>query len=93
MSATITNKSKQPVVLILDHPEFARKRTTASFGQTNEAGVRSVTEVRRSHPSTLTIFPGQSVEGVHSAVVNCAQVANLLASKGLHVTHDDQEKA
>jgi hypothetical protein len=103
MLATIKNESKQPVVLILDHQAFANKasgwkRTTAHFGSSNADGTRTVKEVRRSYPGTLTIQPGESVKDLHAAIVHCAQMPSLLARKVLSVTYAEpaapaQEKA
>lgn len=87
MSATLKNKDRQPLVLMLDHPAFATKaygwkRTTAKFGLALADGGRSVREVRRSYAGTLTLMPGESVSGLHEAIEHCSQVP-LLRKRGL----------
>ena len=91
MAATLKNKSRQPVVLVLDHPAFADpangwKRTTAKFGVTQEDGSRVVSEVRRAYPGTITLMPGESVTDLHPAIQSCSQVPHLVKTGVLTVT-------
>lgn len=96
MTTTVKNISKQPVVLVLDHPAFATKangwnRTAMHFGSSTGDGRRVVTEVRRSHPGSITIMPGETVTDLHAAVANCSQVAGLVAQRILEVTDQDTQ--
>lgn len=100
MTATLKNNSKQAVVLVLDHPAFATKesgwkRTAARFGTTTDEGARVVSEVRRSYAGSLTILPGEAIDGLHEAIASCAQVPALVASKVLTLTvqSDDEPPA
>lgn len=93
MATTLKNKSRQPVVLVLDHAAFANKlsgwkRTTHQFAAQTEQGDRVVSEVRRSIPGSLTILPGESATGLHDAVVHCAQVPELVAKGILEVIEE-----
>lgn len=90
--ATLTNQSKQPVEIILDHPAFLNpesgwSRTTEKFAATDANGVRSTTEVRRSYPGVLRLQPGETSAVLHPAVVNCLQVQQLIAKKILAVAY------
>lgn len=92
MAAIIKNESRQPVVLILDHPAFANKadgwvRSTAHFAAQSEDGRRSVKEVRRAYPGSLTLLPGESSAPMHEAVVRCAQFPGLLSKKVVSVSY------
>lgn len=94
MTATLKNKSRQPVVVVLDHPAFANKasgwnRTTAKFGATMEDGSRVVSEVRRAYPGTITLMPGESVEGLHPAIRFCSQMPGLMKA-GLEVIDEPE---
>jgi hypothetical protein len=94
MSATLKNKSRQTVVLVLDHPTFATKahgwqRTTAKFASVDASGNRTVTEVRRSYPGSLTLLGGQEISGLPAAVAFCAQMPELLANGTLAFTLQD----
>lgn len=91
MSATLKNKDRQPLVLILDHPAFHSKahgwtRTTAKFGLALADGGRSVKEVRRAYAGTITLQPGESISGLHEAIENCSQVPLLRATGKLELT-------
>lgn len=98
MSATLKNKSRHTVVIVLDHQAFANKesgwnRTTASFATQTAEGNRVVQEVRRAYPGSLTILPGEVVKDLHDAIVNCSQVPELISRGVLQVTHSDDEKS
>jgi hypothetical protein len=91
VAATLKNNSKQAVVLVLDHPAFANKesgwsRGVGRFAASTEEGHRVVSEVRRSYAGSLTILPGESVEGLHEAIEHCSQVPALRAAKVLTLT-------
>lgn len=95
MAATLKNKSRQPVVLVLDHPAFATKasgwnRTTAKFGATMEDGNRVVSEVRRAYPGTITLMPGESVPDLHPAIRSCSQVPGLVKAGVLEVIDEPE---
>lgn len=97
MAATLKNKSRQPVVLVLDHPVFANKasgmqRTATKFGSTEADGTRVVSEVRRTYPGTITILPGESVKDLHSAISLCSQVPSLVKSGHLQVTEQEEPR-
>lgn len=90
MSVTVTNTSRQPVNVVLDHPAFFTKeagwqRTTASFRSSDEDGNITTQEVRRAFPASLTLMPGESVSELHAAFAKCTQVPALIARKVLSV--------
>lgn len=93
MPKTVTNRSNQPVDIVLDHPAFHNsdsgwRRTSAKFANQNADGSRTVSDVRRSHPGVLRIQAGESVSGLHPAIEQCAQVITLKARRVLVVTED-----
>jgi len=90
MASTLKNDSRQAVVLILDHPAFHTKahgwrRTTESFASQNANGVQSIVEKRRSYPGSLTLQPGEKVEGLDDAIAECSQVPGLIATRVLSI--------
>lgn len=94
-TTALKNKSKQSVVLVLDHPAFATRasgwqRATASFASAQEDGTRAVQDVRRTYAGSLTIAPGETVKGLHPAIANCSQVPGLVRS-GVLVLSDEEE--
>lgn len=97
MAATLKNKSRQPVVVVLDHPVFATKangmvRTSAKFGSTEADGTKNVTELRRTYPGSITILPGESVPDLHSAIALCSQVPGLVKSGVLQVIEQEEPR-
>ena len=98
MASTLKNESRQAVVIMLDHPAFSTRasgwqRATAKFASSEENGARTVAEVRRTYPGSLTLQPGEEVSGLHDAIVRCSQVAGLVATKVLTVRVEPRAKA
>jgi hypothetical protein len=97
MSATLKNKDRQPLVVMLDHPAFATKahgwrRTTAKFARHTDEGGRITTEVRRAYPGTLTLQPGESIEGLHEAIQHCSQIPALRAKRLVEITIQEDSR-
>lgn len=93
MGTTIRNLTNHPVVIVLDHTAFQNsdsgwRRDTAKFASQQLDGSRAVVELRRSYPGTLRIEAGGKVEGLHPAIVKCAQVATLIERKVLVASED-----
>ena len=98
MPSTLKNESRQAVVIVLDHPAFQTKahgwqRTSAAFASQAEDGARSVAEVRRSYPGTLTLQPGEEAAGLPDAIEHCSQVPGLKKSRVLSIRREKPSTA
>lgn len=98
VTATVTNISRQMVQIILDHPAFADRRhgwqrTTVDIGFADDNGQRRIETQRRAYPGTVTILPGQSLEGMHPAVKSCSQVPGLVANRVVTIKMVEEKTA
>jgi hypothetical protein len=82
----LVNTSRRTHVIVLDHEVFRSKKYGFSIvnqvaHDESQGGVRTSRMMRRALPGSITLQPGQRIEGLHPAIEKVTQVAALLATQ------------
>ena len=93
---TLFNLTNRPLVIVLDHPAFLRpkygwKRVALQVQDEQPDGSRHARIIGQSIPGSITVPPKGKAQGLHPAIVHCAQVRSFLRAEPpvVRVENDD----